>query len=573
DTAAHVAARRDHLRLFALLPFEAKWLPNQQGATPLMEAARTGSWRCAKHLLHQLRQVNSGEGDWLLGAQDLEGRTALDLAVLNGHSELASEIEREMRLRMDGDGSIFGLTDQEDEDRWRLWRRAYFGDFAGLVEIATRSNCDLPIDFYFSGLMLAARNIDCRDAALWERLLQLADPTNSSSGRISFLHFAAGSGNLAAASALLNAGASANARNGNGATPLMWAVILAPSTAAVPIARLLLDSGSNWSLKDLNDMTALDLAIKRKHFKLIELLQTYDNELFFSGSQRTSLSEPPLFVEHWTRIRLLGRGRWGVHEICTDTGVKCAAKTVKLPVQSGDQLDSMRNEIDKVIEGESNLCFLSHPNIVKFLRIVQPKPATVVVFMELLDGESLEKFIDNKPLEEQTIIGISKQICSALHYLHSQQPPVIHRDINCTNIIVNPVSERVKLIDFGLSIKLSESISHISGSSQKPKGTLNFMAPEMLGDGEAGRPMYSRESDIWAFGCTVFQMASGARPFADANNLLNMALRMERMGAPALPDGRSAELRDFYSRCTAKERRNRPSAAELMEHEFLTRIS
>uniref|UniRef100_A0A1I8I663 Protein kinase domain-containing protein n=1 Tax=Macrostomum lignano TaxID=282301 RepID=A0A1I8I663_9PLAT len=280
--------------------------------------------------------------------------------------------------------------------------------------------------------------------------------------------------------------------------------------------------------------------------------------------------EGPPLLERWDAVRLIGRGAFGeVHEVRTDTGVTCAAKTLRLPVQLGDELPSVSTEIHRAIESERNLCRLRHPNVVRFLHIAQPEPATVVVFMELLDGRSLERFIDNKPLDELTIRDFSEQICRALLYLHSRQPPVIHRDINCSNIIVCADNTRIKLIDFGLSIKLEQSVSHMSASTQAPKGTLNFMAPELLGAGESDSVQYSRESDIWAFGCSVFQMASGARPFANAKSMLGMAKLIDRKGAPALPDGRSAELQDFYSRCTAMDRRRRKAAQELLEQEFL----
>uniref|UniRef100_A0A1I8I6V5 Protein kinase domain-containing protein n=1 Tax=Macrostomum lignano TaxID=282301 RepID=A0A1I8I6V5_9PLAT len=281
------------------------------------------------------------------------------------------------------------------------------------------------------------------------------------------------------------------------------------------------------------------------------------------------------FREKWENKQLLGRGGFGdVHKVLTDTGVTCAAKTLRLPLQLGDQLDSKARKVDSVVESEKNLCQLQHPNIVRFLYITQPEPATVVVFMELLDGHTLENFIDEKPIDEEKIRHFSKQICSALLYLHSQQPPVIHRDINCTNIIVlADGTDRLKLIDFGLSIKLEQSVSHISASTS-PKGTLNFMAPELLGDGESESVQYSRESDIWAFGCSVYQMAIGARPFATAKNLLQLVRLLDQNGAPLLQTGQqscSQELLDFYSLCTAKDRKARISAEALMKHKFLTR--
>uniref|UniRef100_A0A1I8HLY3 ANK_REP_REGION domain-containing protein n=1 Tax=Macrostomum lignano TaxID=282301 RepID=A0A1I8HLY3_9PLAT len=220
DTAAHLAARRDHLRLLTLLSFDAKWLRNDNGATPLMEAARTGSWKCAKHLLHLLRQDRFNECEKhgnskrseLLELKDREGRTASDLARLSGHSELASYIERCGWLWMHMATSP-ALTAQEEADRQELERLAEAGDSAGLRRAATRGSCDLPDRFGRTALMWAAQNSSCGDEALWEQLVQLGDPTCANILAESFLHRAAVAGNSAAASALLAAGASANARD------------------------------------------------------------------------------------------------------------------------------------------------------------------------------------------------------------------------------------------------------------------------------------------------------------------------------------------------------------------------
>uniref|UniRef100_A0A1I8I8W9 ANK_REP_REGION domain-containing protein n=1 Tax=Macrostomum lignano TaxID=282301 RepID=A0A1I8I8W9_9PLAT len=280
DTAAHLAARRDHLRLLTLLSFDAKWLRNDNGATPLMEAARTGSWKCAKHLLHLLRQPKFNEcrqhgnskRSRLLGLKDREGRTASDLARLSGHSELASYIEREMRLVVDADGKISGLTDQEEADRQELRRLAEAGDSAGLRRAATRGSCDLPDGFGRTALMRAAYNSSCDDEALWEQLVQLGDTTCADIWTDSCLHYAAFAGNFAAASALLAAGASANARGRWESTPLMRAASASPTTAAA-VGRVLLDSGADWSLKDRSGDTALDFATQKRNSKLAELLR------------------------------------------------------------------------------------------------------------------------------------------------------------------------------------------------------------------------------------------------------------------------------------------------------------
>uniref|UniRef100_A0A1I8G4S6 Protein kinase domain-containing protein n=1 Tax=Macrostomum lignano TaxID=282301 RepID=A0A1I8G4S6_9PLAT len=302
------------------------------------------------------------------------------------------------------------------------------------------------------------------------------------------------------------------------------------------------------------------------------------NILPSSSTHPDSLSKfpnSPVYRESWDSVRFVVRVFFGdIQEVVTDRGIRCAAKTLNLPVQLGDKKETKTKNIDEAIKSERNLCRLRHPNIVRFLHMAQPEPATVVVFMELLDGRSLERFIDNnKPLDELTIRDFSEQICRTLLYLHSRQPPVIHRDINCSNMIVCADNTRIKLIDFGLSIKLEQSVSRHSAFPESLKGTLSFMAPELLGIGTSECEQYSRESDIWAFGCSVFQMASGTKPFSKVKNFWEMALDLYRRGAPALPEGRSAEFQDFYSRCTAKDRSERHSAEKLLEHEFLRKKS
>uniref|UniRef100_A0A1I8FL22 ANK_REP_REGION domain-containing protein n=1 Tax=Macrostomum lignano TaxID=282301 RepID=A0A1I8FL22_9PLAT len=235
----------DHLRLLTLLSFDAKWLQNRRGATPLMEAARTGSWRCAKHLLHLLRQkqfnecekYGNSERERLLGLKRCRWSDSVNLARLG-----------EMRLVVTNEGYISGLTDQ----------LATSGNSAGLRQLATQDGYDLPDKYGRTALMWAAGNSNCSDEYLWEQLLQLADPTCADMWSESCLHHAAWSGNSVAASALLHSGASVNAKDEQSVSPLMRATISASPSAATAVCRVLLDSGSDWSLEDQLGRTARD---------------------------------------------------------------------------------------------------------------------------------------------------------------------------------------------------------------------------------------------------------------------------------------------------------------------------
>uniref|UniRef100_A0A1I8JD17 ANK_REP_REGION domain-containing protein n=1 Tax=Macrostomum lignano TaxID=282301 RepID=A0A1I8JD17_9PLAT len=293
NTAAHLAARRDNLRVLALIPFEAKWLQNENGATPLMEAARAGSWKCTKHLLHLLRQLRFNECSTygnskrsrLLGLKDHRGRTASDLARLNDHSGLASYIELEMRLVFDCNGSITGPDFVES---WLKDMKKLIEDenYSALVQKVNRFNCDLPnsqgntfsLMFMHVAQPQQRSNPDTTNLnqeTFLKKLLQVCDPTCANTYGMSVLHIAAYKGNSAAAAALLTAGAKANVCMSFEWTPLMQAACCTQEDAAALVCWILLCAGSNWSLKNREGKTALDLATEQGSHKMAELLRSF----------------------------------------------------------------------------------------------------------------------------------------------------------------------------------------------------------------------------------------------------------------------------------------------------------
>uniref|UniRef100_A0A1I8GZ94 Protein kinase domain-containing protein n=1 Tax=Macrostomum lignano TaxID=282301 RepID=A0A1I8GZ94_9PLAT len=275
----------------------------------------------------------------------------------------------------------------------------------------------------------------------------------------------------------------------------------------------------------------------------------------------------------WIKSRHIARGAHSdVLEIMEKQGTeRRAAKVIRLPVQLGeDQQQGMPGKLKEIFNDEKRLCKLEHENIVRFLdmSLVTAEPS-VLVSMELIDGQTLESFINRcKPLDYGTVSQLAKQICSALSYLHTMSPRIIiHRDVNCRTIMVLEDNRNIKLIDFGLAVQLVESASdHVTGN---PKGDPAFMAPELfLTEGTEDTP-YSCTSDIWAFGCVIYQMVTGDRPHRDCKNMLAIVRRVKNQGAPPLPDNCPNTLKDFYRNCTAQKRDQRKSATELLKHPFL----
>jgi len=202
-----------------------------------------------------------------------------------------------------------------------------------------------------------------------------------------------------------------------------------------------------------------------------------------------------------------------------------------------DFLDSFHNEA-KTIAG------LAHNHIVKVYDF-EERYRTLFIIMEYLKGDSLKDMISHlRAIPPKLTANFLIQICSALAYAH--QHGIIHRDINPSNIIVQP-DDQIKILDFGLACPAgTEDFSNT--------GTACYMAPEQI-DGE---PVDQR-TDIYALGITAYEMVTGRRPFPEDSikELLDMHLTRDISDPgriiPDIPD----ELRRFIlksARCDPDQR-------------------
>uniref|UniRef100_A0A1I8GLD3 Protein kinase domain-containing protein n=1 Tax=Macrostomum lignano TaxID=282301 RepID=A0A1I8GLD3_9PLAT len=238
----------------------------------------------------------------------------------------------------------------------------------------------------------------------------------------------------------------------------------------------------------------------------------------------------------WTDISILGSGGFGeVWKVRTDTGSILAAKYIETSAMSADSQREVQNEV-------STLRQLDHPNIVRFVT-AKHQGNKLVVFTESIEGSDL-----------------------SARYLHTRNPPVLHRDLKGQNIMVTREGI-VKIIDFGLSIKLNMEMKRgmqatdILMTCTNACGTLPFMAPEVF-----TTRRFSVKSDVWALGITVYQMISGAVPFY-TKSTTEIIDTVTGSGAPSrLPVKCSAQLSDFYSSCTALDQGRRPPVRELLQH-------
>ena len=212
---------------------------------------------------------------------------------------------------------------------------------------------------------------------------------------------------------------------------------------------------------------------------------------------------------------------------------------------------------------------LNHPHVCTLHDVGHDDGADFLV-MELIEGETLASRLERGPLTIEQLLANAVQIAGALAEAH--RAGLVHRDLKPANLMLT--DSGVKLLDFGLATPALARTGD-AAQSQIPTvvqpltaagaivGTFQYMAPEQLEGREA-----DARSDIFAFGCVLYEMATGRRPFTghDSLTLLGSMLR-ERPEPPARVNGAMPRALDaIVARCLEKDPAQRfASAAELRD--------
>jgi serine/threonine-protein kinase len=210
------------------------------------------------------------------------------------------------------------------------------------------------------------------------------------------------------------------------------------------------------------------------------------------------------------------------------------------------------------------LASLNHPHIAHIYGL-EDANGTQFLVLELVDGESLDARIAHGPIPVDDALGIAKQIAEALEAAHEKG--IIHRDLKPANVALTRDGQ-VKVLDFGLAKAVDVTAGSVDAMTSPTitspammtgigviLGTAAYMSPEQA----KGRPADKR-SDVWAFGCVLYEMLTGRRGFSgeDVSDTLAMVLR----GQPdwtALPADVPESVRLLLQRCLEKDRTKRAS--------------
>jgi serine/threonine-protein kinase len=187
----------------------------------------------------------------------------------------------------------------------------------------------------------------------------------------------------------------------------------------------------------------------------------------------------------------------------------CAVKEISPDPEAGDA--ALIQLQDQFRQEASVLARLDHPNLPKVSDYFTQAGREYLV-MDYVPGHNLREIVDaaladGRFLDESQVLNWAEQLCSALAYLHLQDPPVLHRDIKPSNIKLMP-SGLLKLVDFGL-VKLLTSDEARTVTVVQGQGTAAYTPLEQYGGDDAHT---DTRTDIYALGATLYHLLTGRPP-------------------------------------------------------------
>jgi serine/threonine protein kinase/tetratricopeptide (TPR) repeat protein len=255
-------------------------------------------------------------------------------------------------------------------------------------------------------------------------------------------------------------------------------------------------------------------------------------------------------------LEKIGRGGMGEVFLAEDTSLHRRVALKFLPPEMQQDAEALK----RFVREARSAAALDHPYICHINEVAEAEGGEFIV-MEYVEGQSLRGRIEQGPLPLEEVLQVGIETAEALEAAHGKG--IVHRDIKPENIMLTKTGH-AKVMDFGLAKQVGPPAeAEIGGptltlltSEGATMGTPAYMSPEQL----RGQPADAR-SDIWALGVTLYEMASGARPFQGQSGFEVSSAILNKPPQP-LPPAVPAELGAVISRCLEKDPDKRYQRAE-----------
>ncbi len=275
-------------------------------------------------------------------------------------------------------------------------------------------------------------------------------------------------------------------------------------------------------------------------------------------------------IEHYEIVRKLGAGGSGVVYLANDTLLQrpVVLKVLRTGLLTAEQMRTT------VLREARLASAIEHPNVCAIYEVGESGDEGYIV-MQYVPGQSLDQLIARGPASLQLVLSVGIQVADGLQAAHALG--IFHRDLKPQNVMLTD-GGLAKILDFGLARRLSPEDAAFDPS--KPGlaknasmaatytargGTIRYMAPEQFVTGHS-----SAQSDIWALGVILYELASGRHPFSRPDAEDFQTIRAIQFSEPEdlepIVPGISPELKSVIARCLEKNPSARyASAAEVRE--------
>uniref|UniRef100_A0A6B2KZC6 Protein kinase domain-containing protein n=1 Tax=Arcella intermedia TaxID=1963864 RepID=A0A6B2KZC6_9EUKA len=261
---------------------------------------------------------------------------------------------------------------------------------------------------------------------------------------------------------------------------------------------------------------------------------------------------------------LLGEGAFAQVFKGTYKGKVVAVK--RLLMNSDEKPKVLRALFNEFRTEVLTMSMLSHPNVVNLLGFSLEIPFSLV--MEYCEYGTLYDFVGKgkgKTIDWSLRLRILYDISAAMSFLHSVEPPLIHRDLKSPNILlvstVSTAPEVAKVSDFGISKRLySEAFK---GTKARERDVVNptWLAPEILREESSGAP-----SDVYPFGIMMWELVSGEHPFMQFNFSSEIEKAVKTGVRPTIPSNTPEVYSKLIGDCWNNLPQNRPTYDNLLNN-------
>jgi serine/threonine protein kinase len=279
-----------------------------------------------------------------------------------------------------------------------------------------------------------------------------------------------------------------------------------------------------------------------------------------NGGAAAASLPPNTRIDRYEIRSLLGKGGMGEVYLVEDTTLRRLVALKLLPAAAAANEDRMR----RFIQEAKAAAALSHPHIAQIFEIGEHN-GTHFIAMELVDGVTLRAKIHHQHTELRKLLKYLQQVAEGLAKAHAAG--IVHRDLKPDNIMITR-DDYAKILDFGLaklieperplgsgnpaSSEVATAIMAQHSSAGMVMGTAGYMSPEQA---QGKVKEIDQRSDIFSFGCILFEAVTGQKPF-EGEDILDSLHKIVHAPTPQIKETNTDapnELQRIVRRCLAKD--------------------